>query len=182
MTSTPEQPDVVEAEPLETEETEESSASRLDAEGDAAADYLEELLDIADLDGDIDIEVRASRVYVSIQSEDAPGSLENLVGHDGATLEALQELTRLAVLSSTGQRSRFILDIEGYRARRGEDLKAVAEEAIASVKADGVPMALKPMTAYERKLVHDLVAEAELVSDSDGEGPRRHVVVKPAEA
>jgi len=155
--------------------------SRLDEEGDAAADYLEELLDIADLDGDIDIEIRGGRVYVSIQSEEAPGSLGELVGAGGETLEALQELARLAVLSGTGQRSRFVLDIDGYRAGRADELRGVAREAIASVSADGAPVHLAPMSAYERKLVHDLVAEAGLVSDSEGEGSRRHVVIHPAE-
>jgi spoIIIJ-associated protein len=163
------------------QETATIPASRLDEEGDAAADYLEELLDIADLDGDIDIEVKAGRVYVSLQSEDEPGSLDQLVGQDGSTLEALQELARLAVLASTGQRSRFILDVDGYRARRGAELGDLAAAAIESVKASGEPEHLRAMSAYERKLVHDLVAEAGLVSDSEGEGPRRHVVVHPAE-
>ncbi|MDR2255768.1 MAG: RNA-binding protein [Arthrobacter sp.] len=163
------------------QETATIPASRLDEEGDAAADYLEELLDIADLDGDIDIEVKAGRVYVSLQSEDEPGSLDQLVGQDGSTLEALQELARLAVLASTGQRSRFILDVDGYRARRGAELGDLAAAVIESVKASGEPEHLRAMSAYERKLVHDLVAEAGLVSDSEGEGPRRHVVVHPAE-
>jgi len=192
VTQSPEQDHAVDAVPAENieepeqqlAETEESAAvpaSRLDEEGDAAADYLEELLDIADLDGDIDIEVKAGRVYVSLQSEDEPGSLEQLVGADGSTLEALQELARLAVLASTGQRSRFILDVDGYRARRGAELGELAAAAIESVRTPGEPEHLRPMSAYERKLVHDLVAEAGLVSDSEGEGPRRHVVVHPAE-
>lgn len=155
-------------------------ASRLDEEGDAAADYLEELLDIADLDGDIDIEIRGGRVYVSVLSEEGEADLGSLVGPQGRTLEALQELTRLAVLAGTGQRSRFVLDIDGYRGRRTDQLRTIAEEAIASVKADGEAVSLKPMSAYERKIVHDLVAEAGLVSDSEGEAARRHVVVHPA--
>lgn len=192
MTQSPEQDHAVDAVPAENIEEPEQQlaepedaaavpASRLDEEGDAAADYLEELLDIADLDGDIDIEVKAGRVYVSLQSEDEPGSLEQLVGADGSTLEALQELARLAVLASTGQRSRFILDVDGYRARRGAELGDLAAAAIESVRTSGEPEHLRPMSAYERKLVHDLVAEAGLVSDSEGEGPRRHVVVHPAE-
>lgn len=201
MTSTPEQPQedpVMGQEPSETEPSESEPAatteaggeqagdeapaqSKLDEEGDAAADYLEELLDIADLDGDIDIEVKGGRVYVSISSEEGTSSLESLVGQDSATLEALQELTRLAVLSSTGQRSRFVLDIDGHRARRADALKVIVGAAIASVKADGESVALKPMSAYERKMVHDLIAEADLVSDSEGEGPQRHVVVHASE-
>jgi len=164
------------------EEGAEQEASRLDEEGDAAADYLEELLDIADLDGDIDIEVRDSRVYVSITAEEGEEEqLEALVGRDGATLEALQELTRLAVLAGTGQRSRFVLDIAGHRARRAEDLSSIAAEAIESVRSSGEPAALAPMSAYERKQVHDLVAEAGLVSDSSGEGAQRHVVIHPGQ-
>ena len=125
------------------EEGADQEASRLDEEGDAAADYLEELLDIADLDGDIDIEVRDSRVYVSITAEEGEEEqLEALVGRDGATLEALQELTRLAVLADTGQRSRFVLDIAGHRARRAEDLSSIAAEAIESVRSSGEPAAL----------------------------------------
>ena len=155
---------------------------RLDAEGDAAADYLEELLDIADLDGDIDIEIRQGRVYVSIAAEEQGVDLSALVGRDGATLDALQELTRLAVLSRTGQRSRFVLDIDGHRTARAEHLRGVATEAIDAVRASGEPLHLDPMSAYERKLVHDHVAEAGLISDSEGEGARRHVVIHPAEA
>lgn len=158
-----------------------STLSTLDEEGDAAADYLEELLDIADLDGDIDIEVRGGRVYVSITSEEGSTSLDRLVGQDSSTLEALQELSRLAVLASTGQRSRFILDIDGHRARRADALKVIVDQAIASVKADGESVALQPMSAYERKMVHDLIADAELVSDSEGEGSDRHVVVHASE-
>lgn len=163
-------------------EADAEAPSRLDEEGDAAADYLEELLDIADLDGDIDIEVRSGRVHVSITAEEGDEQqLETLVGRDGATLEALQELTRLAVLSGTGQRSRFILDIGGHRARRSDDLKTITDEAIESVRSSGEEAALSPMSAYERKQVHDLVAEAGLVSDSEGEGSRRHVVIRPGQ-
>lgn len=197
MTSTPEQP---QESPTQGEEPattgsgqdhddaaaqpadEASALSKLDEEGDAAADYLEELLDIVDLDGDIDIEVKGGRVYVSISSENGADTLESLVGQDSSTLEALQELTRLAVLSSTGQRSRFILDIDGHRVRRADALKVMVDAAVASVKDTGESVALAPMSAYERKMVHDLIAEADLVSDSEGEGEQRHVVVHADEA
>lgn len=154
-----------------------SSASRLEEEGDVAADYLEELLDIADIDGDIDIEVRNGRTYISIVTEEESSGLENLVGRDGEVLEALQELTRLAVLSATENRSRLVLDINGYRADRAGDLQQIAEDAIASVKASGEAVALAPMSAYERKIVHDAVADLGFVSESEGEGADRHIVV-----
>lgn len=153
------------------------SASRLDEEGDVAADYLEELLDIADIDGDIDIEVRNGRTYISIVAEDETAGLENLVGTDGEVLEALQELTRLAVLSATENRSRLVLDINGYRSERAGELQKIAEDAVASVKDSGDAVALTPMSAYERKIVHDAVAELGLVSESEGEGADRHIVV-----
>ncbi|WP_427005542.1 protein jag [Pseudarthrobacter sp. H2] len=153
------------------------TASRLEEEGDVAADYLEELLDIADIDGDIDIEVRNGRTYISIVAEEESAGLENLVGRDGEVLEALQELTRLAVLSATENRSRLVLDINGYRAERAGDLQKIAEDAVAAVKESGDAVALAPMSAYERKIVHDAVAELGFVSESEGEGADRHIVV-----
>src|SRR5699024_4849380 len=122
----------------------------IEAEGDHAADYIEELLDIADLDGDIDIEVRNNRTYLSELFPDDNEDIEGLVGKDGKTLEALQELTRLAVLSGTGQRSRLILDIADHRVARAEALREMAREAIAKVEADGQDEHLKPMSPYER--------------------------------
>lgn len=154
-----------------------TSVSRLEEEGDVAADYLEELLDIADIDGDIDIEVRSGRTYISIVAEEETSGLANLVGRDGEVLEALQELTRLAVLSATENRSRLVLDINGYRAERAGDLQQIAEDAIASVKETGAAVALAPMSAYERKIVHDAVADLGFVSESEGEGADRHIVV-----
>lgn len=146
-------------------------------EGEVAADYLEELLDIADLDGDIDIEIRGGRTYISIVTEDDDTSLDSLVGENGETLDALQELTRLAVLTATGERSRLILDIAGYRADRADQLKKLAEDAIANARDTGEKVHLEPMSAYERKLVHDVIAEAGLHSESEGESTRRHIVV-----
>jgi spoIIIJ-associated protein len=154
-----------------------ASASRLEEEGDVAADYLEELLDIADIDGDIDIEVRNGRTYNSIVTEEESAGLENLVGADGEVLEALQELTRLAVLSATENRSRLVLDINGYRSERAGELQKIAEDAVSSVKESGETVALAPMSAYERKIVHDAVADLGLVSESEGEGADRHIVV-----
>ncbi len=163
----------------ETSPDEETTpVSRLEEEGDVAADYLEELLDIADMDGDIDIEVRNGRTYISILSEeDDDSSLDSLVGRDGEVLEALQELARLSVLTSTGNRSRLVLDITGYREERGEELQQLAEKAVDDVKKSTESVSLKPMSAYERKIVHDVVAELGLISESHGEGSRRHIVV-----
>ncbi|MGO3089807.1 MAG: protein jag [Galactobacter sp.] len=168
-------------EPVEdTQENDQNVKSALDSEGDAAADYLEELLDIADLDGDIDIEAKNGRVYLSVTAEDGDAAgLESLVGEDGATLDALQDLTRLAALAATGERSRVIIDIAGHRSRRGERLASLVQTVVDTVKETGEPKHLDPMTPYERKQVHDLVADAGLESDSEGEGSRRHVVVRP---
>ena len=154
-----------------------TGASRLEEEGDIAADYVEELLDISDIDGDIDIEVRNGRTYVSVIAEDGDDRLRDLVGKDGKGLESLQELARLAVLSATGNRSRLVLDIAGHRTERASELEIVAQEAVDTVRETGEPVHLKPMGAYERKIVHDVIAAAGLVSESEGEGPRRHVVV-----
>ena len=148
---------------------------QLENEGDIAADYLEELLDIADLDGDLDMDVEGDRAAVSIVGAD----LSQLVGRNGEVLEALQELTRLAVYRETGERSRLMLDISGYRAERREQLVTLAQETIARVKETGEPASLDPMSPFERKVVHDAVAEAGLSSESEGVEPRRHVVVLP---
>ncbi len=148
---------------------------QLEQEGDIAADYLEELLDIADLDGDLDMDVEGDRAAVSIVGAD----LNQLVGAHGEVLEALQELTRLAVYRETGERSRLMLDISGYRANKRAELVKLASETIARVKETGEPVSLDPMTPFERKVVHDAVAEAGLSSESDGVEPRRHVVILP---
>jgi spoIIIJ-associated protein len=149
---------------------------QLEREGDIAADYLEELLDIADLDGDLDMDVEGDRAAVSIVGADR----SQLVGRDGEVLEALQELTRLAVYRETGERSRLMLDISGFRAERRTTLLRIAEETVAKVKETGSPVSLDPMSPFERKVVHDAVAAAGLTSESEGVEPRRHVVVLPS--
>ena len=149
----------------------------LEIEAEVAADYLEELLDIADLDGDIDTYVDGDRAHVSIVSES-----EALVGKDGQVLDALQELTRLAVLADTGQRSRLMLDVAGYRGKRRQELVALAGDAVQEAKDSSEAVHLKAMNPFERKIVHDAVAAAGLTSESEGEEPRRHVVVLPARA
>ena len=157
--------------------TQESGQGLLDREGDAAADYLEGLLDIADLDGDIDIGVEGSRAMVSVIEVNA-GELAELVGDDGEVLDALQELTRLAAARETGERSRLMLDIAGFRAARKAELVEQAKAAIAEAQRTAAPVKLEPMTPFERKVVHDVIAEAGLVSESEGEEPRRRVVVR----
>ncbi|MFI7084356.1 protein jag [Streptomyces anulatus] len=152
--------------------------TRLEQEGEIAADYLEGLLDIADLDGDIDMDVEADRAAVSIISESAR-DLQKLVGRDGEVLEALQELTRLAVHRETGDRSRLMLDIGGFRAQKREILAALGAKAADEVKSSGEPVKLDPMTPFERKVVHDAIAAAGLRSESEGEEPQRFVVVLP---
>ena len=146
----------------------------LDNEGEIAADYLEELLDIADLDGDIDTYTEGGRAHVSVITD-----TNLLVGKDGEVLEALQELARLAVMTETGHRSRLMLDIAGHRDKRRVVLQELAAAAIAEVKETGEPVRMAPMNPFERKIVHDAVAAAGLVSESEGEEPRRRVVVLP---
>ncbi|MEW2068841.1 R3H domain-containing nucleic acid-binding protein [Streptomyces sp. NPDC007346] len=153
--------------------------TRLEQEGEIAADYLEGLLDIADLDGDIDMDVEADRAAVSIISDSAR-ELQKLVGRDGEVLEALQELTRLAVHRETGDRSRLMLDIGGFRAKKREILAELGAKAADDVKSSGQPVKLDPMTPFERKVVHDAIAAAGLRSESEGEEPQRFVVVLPA--
>jgi spoIIIJ-associated protein len=147
----------------------------LEQEGEIAADYLEGLLDIADLDGDIDMDVEGDRALVSIVG----GDLGHLVGEGGKVLDALQELTRLAVTRETGDRSRLMLDVAGYRAARREALTALGTEASQRASSTGEPVRLEPMTPFERKIVHDAVAAAGLSSESEGVEPRRYVVVLP---
>ncbi|WP_420176344.1 protein jag [Luteococcus sp. OSA5] len=161
---------------VESSDDDDDQEDPLDTEGDVAADYLEELLDIADLDGDIDTYVEGGRAHVSIVTDN-----QTLVGRDGEVLDALQELSRLAVMTETGHRSRLMLDIAGHRDRRRKELQVLAHDAIAEVKTAGEAVRLAPMNPFERKIVHDAVAEAGLVSESEGVEPKRRVVVLPAQ-
>ena len=160
-----------------------NTVKRLEEEGEVGADYLEELLDIVDLGGDIDIDVdhgRASIAVVASEEGDAQ-ELAVLVGRDGEVLEAVQELTRLAVQTRTGNRSRLMLDINGYRAERRSELTKVAQEAVKRVRVTGDTVSLEPMNPFERKVCHDVVAAEGLISESEGAEPERYVVVLPAE-
>ena len=153
------------------------SKTDLVKEGDIAADYLEALLDIADLPGDnIDMDVEGDRAYVSISG----GELGQLVGKRGEVLDALQELTRLAVARETGHRSRLMLDIDGHRANRKTELTNIGTKAAEKALKTGETVKLQPMNPFERKIVHDAIAAAGAASESEGEDPRRFVVVYPS--
>lgn len=156
-----------------------SKMERLENEGDLAADYLEELLDIVDLDGDIEIDVENGRALVEIVTGDAEPDrrLKRLIGRHGEVLEALQELTRLAVQSQTGERSRLMLDIAGYRSNRRLELRELVERLGAQVQETGEPVQLNPMNPFERKVCHDKAAEMGLYSESEGMAPNRYVVL-----
>ena len=166
--------DEPDTDPDEGQETADD-ANPLETEAEIAADYLEELLDIADLDGDIDTYIEGDRAHVSIVSDS-----EVLVGTNGEVLDALQELARLAVMSETGGRSRLMLDVAGYRERRRQQLVRLAAEAVSEAQNTKERVPLAPMNPFERKIVHDAVVAAGLTSASEGEEPRRHVVVHPA--
>ena len=155
-----------------------TSIKDLEEEGEVAADYLEELLDIFDLDGDINIDVRQGRAYLEVTADEE--SNLRLVSHPD-TVEALQELTRIAVQTKTQSLSRLIIDIAGSRQVRLDALTKLVNKAIEKVKDTNAPVALKPMSSYDRKISHDLIAEAGLISQSEGEGKERHIVAKPAE-
>ena len=158
-----------------------SKAVDLDREGEVAADFLETLLDIVDMDGDIDVDVDGDRASVSIVDSEEGRVPRRLVGPNGKVLDALQELTRLAVQAETGNRSRLMLDIAGFRADRRAELVKLAQDAVESVKANGERVSLEPMSAFERKVVHDAVLAGGLRSESEGAEPRRFVVVLPAD-
>jgi spoIIIJ-associated protein len=181
------------SEPSETEDGEPDEATdgrptpapsnrraNLEREGEVAADFLETLLDICDLDGDIDVDIEGDRAAVSVVDSEDGRVPRRLVGPNGQVLEALQELTRLAVQSATGERSRLMLDVAGHRAERRASLVTLAKEAIDEVRSTGERKPLTPMTAFERKVVHDEVLAAGLVSESEGAEPRRFVVILPA--
>lgn len=153
----------------------------LERESDIAADYIEGLLDVLDIAGDIDMDIEGVRATVSVVPDpDDPTALDALVGEDGEVLDALQDLARLAVSAQTGDRSRLMLDIARFRAGRRAELAALTRAVVDEVRATGDAVRLEPMTPFERKVVHDTVAAAGLVSESDGEEPNRRVVVLPA--
>ena len=160
----------------EDEDEDEADLSSLEEEGEIAADYIEGLLDIADLDGDIDMDVEGDRAVVSVVG----ATLDELVGDDGEVLEALQELTRLAVHRKTGARARLMLDVGGFRAQRRAELAELGRSMAAEVERSGEPKKLRAMSPFERKIIHDAVALAGLRSESEGEEPHRRVVIFPA--
>lgn len=157
------------------DEDEEEDLNSLEEEGEIAADYIEGLLDIADLDGDIDMDVEGDRAVVSVVG----ATLDELVGDEGEVLDALQELTRLAVHRRTGVRARLMLDVGGFRARRRTELAELGKSIAAEVSRTGEPKKLRAMSPFERKIIHDAIALAGLRSESEGEEPNRRVVVFP---
>ena len=159
-----------------SEKTEGTLITKLEEEGDIAADYLEGLLDITDLDGDIDIDVENDRASLAIVG----GKLSHLVGKDGEVLDALQELTRLAVQTATGDRSRLMLDVDGYRAGRKSELRDLAQKSADQVTSTKESLKLAPMNAFERKVIHDTIQTLGLSSESEGEDPNRSVIIFPA--
>jgi spoIIIJ-associated protein len=166
-----------EAGPRDEDGDTDETVADLELEGEIAADYVEGLLDVADLDGDIDMDVEGDRALVSVVG----ATLDELVGPRGEVLEALQELTRLAVHRQTGVRTRIMLDVGGYRLRRRAELAEAGREAAEEVRDTGVPRKMWAMNRFERKVVHDAIAAAGLRSESEGEEPDRKVVVLPAE-
>ncbi len=152
-----------------------ATVEQLEEEGDIAADFIEGLLDIADIDGDLALDVRAGRAYVSVEAEDE-SSVAAL--SDPTTVQALQELTRIAVQNKTGRFSRLILDIGGSRDTRERELEALVDRAIARLDAGASQASLPAMSSYERKLVHDVVSRRGFVSESYGEGADRHTVIR----
>lgn len=179
LTSEPDEADAgatVEHEPTPSRR---ERTAQLEREGEVAADFLERLLDIADLDGDIDVDVEGDRAAVAIVDSEDGRVPRRLVGPEGRVLEALQELSRMAVHAATGQRSRMMLDVAGYRADRKRAVSEKAREVIARVQESNEPQPMEPMSAFERKVVHDVVLAAGLHSESEGAEPRRYVVVLP---
>lgn len=163
--------------PIETasDERETATVEQLEQEGDVAADYLEGLLDIADIDGDLNLDVRAGRAYVSVEAEEAD-ALRLLADPD--VVQALQELTRIAVQTQTGRFSRLILDIGGSRDMRRRELESLVDHAISRLAEGASQASLPPMSSYERKLVHDIAADRGFTSESYGEGADRHTVIR----
>jgi|SRR6056300_679166 len=152
-----------------------TTENELEKEGEIAADFIEEFLDLADLDGDLEIEFKQERVYLTVDSEG-----ESNLGKvsDPDTVNAIQEITRLAVQSKTGEMSRLILDIAGSRDAKAKQLKDLVEKTLAKLEETDKEQHLKPMSSYDRKLVHDMVAEAGMVSESEGQGRDRHIVIR----
>jgi spoIIIJ-associated protein len=171
MTSTPEFAPV-DSTPAEREP---ATAEQLEQEGDVAADFIEALLDIADIDGDLDLDVRGGRAYVSVEAPEG-GSVALIAEPD--TVQALQELARIAVQTRTGRFSRLILDVGGSRETRQRQLATLVDRAIDRLKEGATQASLPAMSSYERKLVHDIVSDRGFVSESYGEGADRHTVIK----
>lgn len=152
------------------------TVEQLNEEADIAADYLEGLLDVADYDGDIEMGIRNNRPVIQIVAEEND-QIKNLIGKNGEVVDALQQLTRLAVQQKTGERSHLILDVDGFLKRKRKHLSDIALDAIDEVRESGEAVDLEPMNSFERKVVHDVVREEGFKSRSHGEEPKRYVTV-----
>ncbi len=166
--------DTADQDSVTSDDSQDGEGDELENEGDIAADYLEELLDIADLDGDIDTYSEGGRAHVSVVT-----TSDVLVGRNGEVLDALQELARLAVMTEAGHRSRLMLDVAGFREKRRQELQILARDAVEESRESGEAVRLAPMNPFERKIVHDVVASAGLHSESEGVEPKRRVVIQP---
>ena len=155
---------------------EERTIEQLNDEADIAADYLEGLLDIVDYEGDIEMEVRNGRPSVQIIADD-DRDIKHLIGRNGEVINALQQLTRLAVQQSTGERSRVIVDIDGYLKEKRRRIKELALDAVDEARETGDVIELRPMNSFERKIVHDTVRDEGLKSRSHGVEPKRYVTI-----
>ena len=158
------------------QDDDEKTMDQLNDEADIAADYLEGLLDIVDYEGDIELGVRNNRPMVQIVADD-DSDIKHLIGRHGEVVDALQQLTRLAVQQKTGERSHLIVDVDGFLKRKRQHLRHVALDAVDEVRETGEPVNLKPMNSFERKVIHDVVREEGLKSRSHGEEPHRYVTV-----
>ena len=158
------------------QDDDEKTMDQLNDEADIAADYLEGLLDIVDYEGDIELGARNNRPMVQIVADD-DSDIKHLIGRHGEVVDALQQLTRLAVQQKTGERSHLIVDVDGFLKRKRQHLRDVALDAVDEVRETGEPVNLKPMNSFERKVIHDVVREEGLKSRSHGEEPHRYVTV-----
>lgn len=158
------------------QDDDEKTMDQLNEEADIAADYLEGLLDIVDYEGDIELGVRNNRPMVQIVADDDV-DIKHLIGRHGEVVDALQQLTRLAVQQKTGERSHLIVDVDGFLKRKRQHLRDIALDAVDEARETGEPVSLKPMNSFERKVIHDVVREEGLKSRSHGEEPHRYVTV-----
>jgi spoIIIJ-associated protein len=158
------------------------SEDDLEEQGEVAAEFLEGLLARMGLTADVEPTFEDGTMYVDVLGEGPDDEdMGLLIGRHGQTLEALQELTRVAVGQRTGLRARIVVDVEDYKRRQRSRLEAKAREVAKRVSRSGREEELEPMSPFDRKLVHDAVATiGGVTSASRGEEPDRRVVIRPA--